>query len=125
MENELSYQIIGASIEVQKELGGPGLLENIYEEALYQELALQGLSVQRQVVVDVAYKGIKLKHPMFLDLLINDRVIVEVKATENDNPIFYNQLLTYLRLTKRKLGLIINFGEAQVKNGVQRVVNGL
>jgi PD-(D/E)XK nuclease superfamily protein len=86
MENELSYKIIGAAIEVHKTLGGPGLLENI---------------------------------------LVEDRVIIEVKAVEKIHPIYETQVLTYLRLTKKKLGLLVNFGSSQVKDGVSRIVNGL
>lgn len=125
MENELSHKIIGASIEVHRVLKGPGLLEKIYEEALSYELSTQGLEIQRQVPVEVCYKGIILSKPLFIDILVNQMVIVEVKATEKDNSLFQTQLLTYLRLTGLKLGMLINFGAAQVKDGIQRVVNGL
>lgn len=124
-ENELSNIIIGAAIEVHKELGGPGLLEDIYEEALCLELADRGLQVDRQVQVPVLYKGRRLKKPLVLDVLVVDTVIVEVKAVEKVIPIFSAQLLTYLRLTKKKLGLVINFGEIRVSEGVHRVVNNL
>lgn len=124
-ENEISKIIIGASIEVHKVLGGPGLLEDLYEEALCHEFLLQELSIKRQVAVPVVYKGQPLKSPLRLDILVNNKVIIEVKATEKYNKIFEVQLLTYLRLTGKKLGLIINFGEKRVVDGIHRVVNNL
>lgn len=124
-ENEISRVIIGAAIEVHQVMGGPGLIEDVYEEALCHELMLRGLMVERQKPVPIVYKGVTLKRPLFLDVLINGKVIVECKAAEEFNPIFKAQLLTYLRLTGLKLGLVINFGEIFVKNGIHRVVNGL
>ena len=124
-ENELSRVIIGAAIEVHKELGGPGLLEDVYEEALCYELASRCLVVRRQVGVKVFYKGQELDKRLVLDILVNDKLIVEVKAKENYNSIFESQLLTYLRITGKRLGLVINFGETLVKSGVRRVVNNL
>ena len=124
-ENAISNVIIGAAIEVHRELGGPGLLEDLYEESLCCELGLRGLEVARQVTVPVAYKGQRLKKPLYLDVLVNDLVIVECKAAEDFHPVWEAQVLTYLRLTGKKLGLIINFGEKYVKDGVRRVVNGL
>ncbi len=125
MENELSKIIVSAAIEVHRTLGGPGLLESIYEAALCHELVLQGLQVQRQIAIPVSYKGVKIKDPLFVDMLVNNKVIIEVKSVEKNHPIFQSQVLTYLRLTGVKLGLFINFGEAHVRNGVIRVVNGL
>lgn len=124
VENPLSYKIIGAAIEVHRTLGGPGLLESIYESALCHELKLQGLNVRSQVPVDVCYKGIKIRDPLFIDILVEDRIIIEVKATEKDHPIHDVQLLTYLRLTGLRLGLVINFGAKHVKEGIKRVING-
>lgn len=124
-ENEISEQIIGAAIEVHRTLGGPGLLESVYEEALVWELQRRGLAVQRQEPVPIRYKGHTLGTSLRLDLLVGGKVIVEVKATTDFNPIFKAQALTYLRLTDRKLALVINFGERYVKNGIHRVVNGL
>jgi len=121
--NFLSGQILDASIEVHRTLGGPGLLEVIYEEALTHELALRGLTVERQCPVPVIYKTHTIKHPLFLDLLVNREIIVEIKSVEKFNPLYNAQLLTYLRLSKKPLGLIINFGEKFVKNGFYRVVN--
>jgi len=124
-ENELSNVIIGAAIEVHRELGGPGLLEDVYEEALCRELELRGLEVQRQVGIAIEYKGALLRKRLVLDLMINGAVIVEVKSVEEYHEIFQAQLLTYLRLTKKKLGLVINYGEKQVKDGIHRVANNL
>jgi len=109
---------------VHRELGGPGLLEEVYEEALCHELQLMGLEVQRQVGVAIEYKGKLLRKRLVLDLLVNGEIIVEVKSVEVYHDIFQAQLLTYLRLTKKHLGLVINFGEKYVKDGVHRVVNG-
>ena len=124
-ENEISNVVIGAAIEVHKELGGPGLLEHIYEEALCRELILKKLSVGRQKVVPVQYKGTLLVKNLILDVLVNEKVVVEIKATERHNPIYEAQLLTYLRVANKKLGLILNFGEQNVARGVKRVVNKL
>jgi len=124
-ENELSRIIYEAAIEVHKVLGGPGLLENVYEEALAEELTLRGITVERQRQVPIPYKGKILKTPLRIDLLAGEKVIVEVKATEQNLPIYNAQLLTYLRLTGLRLGMVVNFGYVLVKNGIQRVVNGL
>lgn len=125
MEDELSHTIIGAAIEVHRTLGGPGLLESIYESALCLEMAQQGLQIQRQLPIPVVYKGVAIKEPLYLDILVNNKVIIEVKATEKMHRIYATQLLTYLRLTGIKLGLLINFGNSQVVDGVIRIVNGL
>ena len=124
-ENQISRVIVDSAIEVHRTLGGPGLLESVYEEALTWELAQQGLLVERQKSVPILYKGKRLGTPLRLDLLVNDLVVIECKATAQYNPIFETQVLTYLRLMDLKLGLVINFGERLVKNGVHRVVNGL
>lgn len=124
-ENQLSNLIIRAAIEVHRVLGGPGLLEGVYEESLCYELRLQGSDVQRQIKVPVLYKGREVKAPLILDLLVDRKVLVEVKAVEKYNPLHQSQLLTYLRLTGIKLGLVINFGEKRVAEGIHRVVNGL
>lgn len=124
-ENEISQVIVDNAIEVHKTLGGPGLLESVYEEALSYELQMNGLRLKRQIEVPIKYKGKLLASPLKLDLLIEDKVIVEVKATTSYNTVFEAQTLTYLRLTNLKLGLVINFGERWVKNGIHRVVNNL
>lgn len=124
-ENEISKIIVDSAIEVHKTLGGPGLLESVYEESLAWELKAKGLQIKRQMEVPIKYKGNLLASPLKLDLLVNDLVIVEVKSVINYNSIFEAQTLTYLRLMNVKLGLVINFGEKRVVNGVHRIVNGL
>ena len=124
-ENEISKIIVDASIEVHRELGGPGLLESVYEEALADELSRRGLAVERQLHVPIQYKGKILATPLRLDLKVNGLVLVEAKAVVEWNPIFEAQMLTYLRLTGLKLGLVINFGGRYVKDGIHRVVNRL
>jgi len=124
-ENQVSGLIINAALEVHRAMGGPGLLESVYEEALAYELRMRSLMVERQKMIPLAYKGNLLSSGQKLDLLVEDKVIVECKATTEYYPIFDAQLLTYLRLTGIKLGLVINFGEKLLKNGIHRVVNGL
>ncbi len=124
-ENEISRIVVECAIEVHRTLGGPGLLESVYEEALVRELEQRGLNVQRQVLLPIPYKGHTLATPLKIDLIVAELVIVECKATTQYNDIFESQLLTYLRLSERKLGLVVNFGERLVKNGIHRVVNGL
>ena len=124
-ENEISKVIVDAAIEVHRELGGPGLIESVYEEAMMEELLRRGMKVERQLQVPIIYKGKLLGTPLRLDLKVNGLVLVDNKAVTEWNHIFEAQMLTYLRLTKLKLGLVINFGEQYVKNGIHRVVNGL
>ena len=124
-EDDISHQIIGAAVEVHRTLGGPGLLESIYESALCHELVLRGLRIQRKKPVQVVYKGVVIREPLFIDLLVEDKVLVEVKATEKNHPIYETQVLTYLRLTGIKLGLLVNFGAPYVKDGVSRIINGI
>lgn len=124
-ENELSRIIINAAIEVHKTLGGPGLLECVYEEALVWELESRGLKVERQVSLPIVYKNNKFDKTLRIDLIVDNKVVIECKATTQYNDIFEVQTLTYLRLTGLKLGIVINFGEKLVKNGIHRVVNGL
>jgi len=124
-ENEISQIIIGAAIEVHRELGGPGLLEDIYEEAMEEEFRLRGIVVERQLPVRLTYKGRILRKPLRLDMKVGGLVLVDNKSVAEWHPVFEAQMLTYLRLTGLKLGLVINFGESYVKNGIYRVVNGL
>lgn len=124
-ENGISKKIVTSAIEVHRTLGGPGLLESVYEEALAYELTQVGCNVLRQVPSPIQYKDITLATPLKIDLLVNELVVVECKAVSKYNAIFAAQTLTYLRLRKLKLGLVINFGEKIVKNGIHRVVNGL
>ena len=124
-EDEISRILVECAIEVHRTLGGPGLLESVYEEAYAWELVDHGLNVARQVIVLIKYKSHQLSSPLRLDLLVEDKVIVEVKATNQYNAIFEAQALTYLRMTNLKLALVVNFGEKLVSNGIHRVVNGL
>jgi GxxExxY protein len=123
-ENIISGNIIGAAIEVHRNLG-PGLLESVYEEALCHELHLRGIRFVRQQSVAIQYKGIKLKSGLRLDLIVEDKVIVDLKAKEVLSPTDKPQLLTYLRLCDKRLGLIINFKVKVLRDGVFRVVNKL
>ncbi len=118
--NELTEKIIGCAIEVHRTLG-PGLLESIYEKALGYELKKCGINFESQVVVPVIYKGENLGE-MRLDILVEDEVIVELKAADQVDPLFKAQLLSYLKLTKKKLGLLINFNSAALKDGITRVI---
>jgi GxxExxY protein len=123
-ENEISEKIIGAAIEVHRILG-PGLLESVYEEALCHELHLRGLKFVKQQSVPIPYKGVKLGTDLRLDLLVEDKVIVDLKAKEELSALDKPQLLTYLRLSEKHLGLIINFHGKVLKDGISRVVNKL
>lgn len=124
-ENDVSKMILNAAIEVHRTLGGPGLLESVYEESLAWELRQAGLIVRRQLEVPIRYKSQTLLTPLRWDLLVQELVIVECKATSRYNEVFEVQTLTYLRLMNLKFGLVINFGERFVKDGFHRVVNGL
>ena len=124
MNNELSGEIIGAAIEVHRILG-PGLLESLYEEALVLELDLRKIKVSRQVEVPVEYKGYRLANLLRLDLLVNDLIVVEVKSVEHILPVHEAQLLGYLRLTGKRLGLLINFNSSVLSKSVRRIVNQL
>ncbi len=123
LENLISGKIVDAAIEVHRTLGGPGLLESVYEEALTWELQNRGLEVERQKEVPIHYKGLSLGTPLKIDVLVDKLVVVECKATINYNAIFEAQALTYLRLMKLKVALVINFGERFVKDGIHRVIN--
>jgi GxxExxY protein len=118
---ELTEGIIGAAIEVHRVLG-PGLLESAYEECLCRELSLRGLAFQRQVVLPVAYKGVQLDCGYRLDLLVADQVVVELKSVDRLDDIHAAQLLTYLRLSRRKVGLLINFNVPLLRQGILRRV---
>ena len=124
-ENEISKVILDAAIAVHTELGGPGLLESYYENALKYELELRGLKVQTQMLVPVMYKGRVIGDPYRLDMLVEDKVIVECKATEKNNPIFAAQVNTYLHLLNCRLGLVINFGQNRILDGWVRVANNM
>jgi GxxExxY protein len=121
IEEELTEQVIGAAIDVHRELG-PGLLESAYEECLCHELHLRNLDFKRQVSIPLIYKGLALDCGYRLDVVVRDVVIVEVKSVDQVLPIYQAQLLTYLRLTKKNVGLLINFNVAVLKNGIVRRV---
>src|SRR3990172_13257386 len=123
-ENKISEQIIGAAIEVHRYFG-PGLVEQVYEEALCHEFSLRGIRVERQKFVPIFYKGVKLGVPLRLDLIIEEKVIVDLKAKEEITVLDRAKLLSYLRLSNLRLGLIINFHSLVLKDGIFRVVNRL
>lgn len=122
IEDQISREIIGAAIEVHRHLG-PGLLESAYEECLCHELALQGVPFERQKPLAIHYKGKDLDCGFRLDVVVSDLVILELKAVEKIDPIHVAQLLTYLKLSNLKLGLLINFNGSVLKDGIRRIVN--
>jgi len=113
--------IVDAAFQVHKELG-PGLLESVYETCLAYELDHRGVKVERQVALPITYKGVRLDAGLRLDMLVESSVIVELKAVETMIPLFDAQLLTYLKLTQKRLGLLINFNVPLIKDGIKRVV---
>ena len=121
--NELSSLIIQAAIAVHRALG-PGLLESVYQVCLLAELKSMGLRVKEQVAVPIVYRGERLANDLRIDLLVEDRIVVEIKAVEELHPLHTAQLLTYLKLTDRKLGLLINFNTTKLIEGLERVMNG-
>lgn len=123
-ENEISYIIRGAIFKVYNELG-PGLLESVYEAVLLFELRNQGLDVKSQVVLPVYYEGAKLEIGFRLDLLVNDKVIIEIKSVETLSKVHHKQVLTYLKISELKLGILVNFNVEDITKGVFRKVNGL
>ncbi len=122
--NSLTETIIGCAIEVHKGIG-PGLLESAYEECLCHELCQKGVSFKRQVQLPVRYKGVKLDCGYRLDILVDDQVIIEVKAVDAIMPIHEAQLLSYLRMLDKRIGLILNFHSTVMKYGIKRIVNNL
>jgi len=123
-ENEISERIIGCAIQVHKALG-PGLLENAYVECLFYELQKSGLKVEKQKALPLVYKEVKLDAGYRLDLIVENKVIIELKAVEALNEIHFAQLLTYLKLSGCKLGLLMNFNVLRVVEGIKRVANDL
>ncbi len=124
LENDLSFKIIGAAIDLHKNIG-PGLLESAYENALAHDLREMQLYVQQQVPMPFVYKDVKQEIGYRLDLVVNHKVIVEIKAVESLAPVHFAQLLTYLKLSNMKLGLLINFNTKILKNEIHRIVNNL
>ena len=123
-ENEISKIIVDACYQIHVTLG-PGIFESVYEEILEYELIKRGLKVKRQQPIPVVWDNKKFDHGFRADLVVEDNVIVEVKSIEAIAPVHQKQLLTYLRLTDSRLGLLVNFNEALIKNGIQRIVNNL
>jgi GxxExxY protein len=123
-ENEITERIIGASIEVHRALG-PGLLESTYEACLFYELEQKGLWVEKQIALPVSYKEVELEIGYRLDLLVEHKVIVELKSVSELLPIHMAQILTYLKLSEHRLGLLINFNVSKLTDGVKRIVNNL
>jgi GxxExxY protein len=122
--NELSYEVIGSAIEVHKKLG-PGLLESAYQECLLYELNEKGLLVRKELALPIVYKDVKLDHGYRIDLLVENKVVIEIKTVEAFNDVHTAQVLTYLRLGEFRLGLLINFDVKILKNGIKRLVNNL
>jgi GxxExxY protein len=123
-ENEIAKIIVDSAYHVHRKLG-PGLLESVYEVILVHELKKRGLKVERQVSVAIVFEGIKFDEGFRADIIVEDKVIVELKSIEKVMPVHKKQLLTYLRLDDKRLGLLINFGSELIRNGISRVVNGL
>lgn len=123
-ENEIAKIIVDAAFNIHVALG-PGLLESVYEVVLAFELERRGLQVHRQQSISIVYETLTIENAFRADLVVEGKVIVEIKSVESTQPVHAKQLLTYLRLSHRRLGLLINFGTALLRNGVTRVVNGL
>lgn len=121
IENKLSNIILGCAIEVHKQLG-PGLLESAYQECLFYELNNVGLTVQKEKALPIAYKDLKLDHGYRIDLLVENKVVIEIKTVESFNDVHLAQVLTYLKLGNYKLGLLLNFHVTTLKNGIRRVI---
>jgi len=123
-ENEIAKIVVNICYNIHVELG-PGLLESVYEEILYYELLQLGLKVERQKAIPVIWKGLNMKQGFRTDLIVENKVIIELKSVEIIAPVHPKQLLTYLKITGLKLGLLINFNEKLIKNGITRIVNNL
>ncbi|MBU1168875.1 MAG: GxxExxY protein [Proteobacteria bacterium] len=123
-ENDIGREVVDAAIAVHRELG-PGLLETVYEVVLFDELQKRGLVTERQVPIPIVCRGIRFDEGFRADLIVEGTVIVELKSIEKVSPVHKKQLLTYLKLTGLKLGYLLNFGDALMKNGVTRTINGL
>jgi GxxExxY protein len=121
--NNLSREVIRCAIEVHKGLG-PGLLERVYEDALSYEMAQSGLQVERQAPIDVKYKELEIRNGYFADVIVNNMLILELKAVEQVLPVHKAQLLSYLKLADKKLGLLLNFHVTKMTDGVSRLING-
>ncbi len=120
-ENEISHTIIGCAIEVHKQLG-PGLLESAYQECLYYELVNEGLKVEKEKALPIVYKEVKLDHGYRIDLLVENKVVIELKTVEDFTEVHTAQVLTYLKLGQYKLGLLLNFHVSTLKEGIKRII---
>jgi GxxExxY protein len=123
-ENELATIIVNSCFKIHNTLG-PGLLESVYEQILAYELSKKNLSIEKQRGLPVIYEGVRMDFGFRTDIIVNHKVIIEIKSIEVIAPVHYKQLLTYLRLTNMRLGLLINFNENLIKDGIKRVVNNL
>lgn len=123
-ENEIGAIVVDVAVKVHRALG-PGLLESVYEAILVEELRSRGLSVERQVPIAISYRGLEFAEGFRADIIVENRVILEIKCVESVNYAHKKQLLTYLRLTGVKLGFLLNFSESLMKHGITRIVNGL
>lgn len=123
-ENDLSKLVIGECLKVHSKLG-PGLLESVYSECVSYRLMEVGLKIRKQVPIPVVFENVKMECGFRCDILVEDKLIIEIKAVESMNDIHFAQVLTYLRLTDLKLGLLINFNVLRLKDGIRRVVNNL
>jgi len=123
-ENEISKNILDVSFKLHTKFG-PGLFESVYEELLAYELENIGHQVERQIILPIIHEKLRIESAFRVDLLINNAVIIEIKSVESVLPVHKKQLLTYLRLSGKKLGLLINFNEAHLKDGITRIVNNL
>ncbi len=123
-ENEIATIVVDAAFKVHTTLG-PGLLESVYEVVLSYELEKRGLKIERQKLIPVVYEGVTITEGFLADIIVEGKVVVELKSVELIAPVHKKQLLTYLRLLDARLGLLINFGSALIKNGITRIVNGL
>ena len=122
-ENEIANKVIGLGIEIHKELG-PGLLESAYKECMYYKIGKSGLFVEKEKPMPLVYEGVKLDCGYRIDLLVEKRLVIEIKSLEALNDIHLTQTLTYLKLGNYKLGLLINFNVILLKDGIKRVING-
>lgn len=120
--DSLSYKVIGCAMEVYKTLG-PGLLESVYQKALMKELELNNIYAECEVSVDIVYKGCNVGEGLRIDILVEDQLIIEIKSVEELHRVHYKQLTSYLKLTGKKVGLLINFNEADLMDGIHRIAN--
>ena len=122
-ENELAHKVIGIALEVHSDLG-PGLLERAYEECLFYKIIKSGLLAEKQVAMPLTYEDVRLECGYRIDILVERKLVLEIKAVDALHDVFKAQVLTYLRLGGFKLGLLINFNELMLRNGIKRVING-